>query len=76
MMASLGKIDDGANQVLDINSLMVAFEDYVDKASHGEVGVPLSFYVKTMTKSELAQNWLDENYPDGPPDISDVTETS
>jgi hypothetical protein len=63
VMLGLTNLDDGANKILDINSLMTAFEDYVDKALAGNLGVPINYYVKSITKSQLAQMWVAKYYP-------------
>lgn len=57
VLSGLSEIDDGSNKVLDINSMMTAFEDYVDKALGGELGMPVNYYLKSITKSQLAQMW-------------------
>lgn len=64
VLTGLSEIDSGSNQILDINSLMTAFEDYVDKALAGELGVPINYYLKPIPKSQLAQMWVDKYFPD------------
>ena len=64
VLTGLSEIDSESNQILDINSLMTAFEDYVDKALAGELGVPISYYLKPIPKSLLAQMWVDKYFPD------------
>lgn len=63
VMLGLAQIDDGANQMLDVNSLMTAFEDYVSKAIAGEIGVPINYYVKNITRAQLAQMWVAKYFP-------------
>lgn len=63
VMSGLEKIDSGQNKMLDINSLMTAFEDYVDKALAGNIGVPINFYLKSITRVQLAQMWVAKYYP-------------
>lgn len=63
VMSGLGDIDDGQNKMLDINSLMTAFEDYVDKALAGNLGVPLNYYLKSVPKAALAHLWVSKYYP-------------
>lgn len=62
VMLGLDKIDDGANKMLDVNSMMVAFEDYVDKAIAGEIGVPINYYLKSISRAQLAQLWVAKYY--------------
>ena len=63
VMSGLEKIDSGQNKMLDINSLMTAFEDYVEKALAGNIGVPINFYLKSITRAQLAQMWVAKYYP-------------
>lgn len=62
-LSSLANIDDGQNKVIDTNSMMTALEDYVDKCLAGNVGVPINYYTKPLTRSELAQMWVNKYYP-------------
>lgn len=64
VLTGLSEIDSGCNQILDINSLMTAFEDYVNKALGGEIGMPINYYLKPIPKSLLAQMWVDKYFPD------------
>lgn len=64
VLTGLSEIDSGSNQILDINSLMTAFEDYVNKALDGEIGMPINYYLKPIPKSLLAQMWVDKYFPD------------
>ena len=46
------------NKVIDTNSLMTAFDDYVQQATKGEDGVPINFYLREITKSAIAKAWM------------------
>eukprot|EP01130_Rhizamoeba_saxonica_P001622 TRINITY_DN11502_c1_g1_i1.p1 TRINITY_DN11502_c1_g1~~TRINITY_DN11502_c1_g1_i1.p1 ORF type:complete len:516 (+),score=112.77 TRINITY_DN11502_c1_g1_i1:37-1584(+) len=63
VLTGLGEIDDGANRMLDINSLMTSFEDFVNKVAEGNKGVPVNYYIKPITKAQLAKMWVDKYYP-------------
>ncbi len=63
VMSGLSTVDDGKNKMLDINSLMTAFEDYVQKAIEGKVGVPITYYLKSITAAQLAQMWVAKYFP-------------
>jgi hypothetical protein len=63
VMSGLSDIDDGQNKMLDINALMTAFEDYVDKALAGNIGVPINYYLKSLTKAALAHLWVSKYFP-------------
>ncbi len=62
-LAAVGDVQDGSNKMLDINSLMTAFTDYVNKAIGGDVGVPINYYLKPITRSQLAQMWVAKYLP-------------
>lgn len=64
VLSGLSEIDDGNNKIIDINSMMTALDDYVDKALTGEIGMPINYYLKPITKSQLAQMWVDKYFPD------------
>lgn len=63
VLTGLSEIDDGENKILDINSLMIALEDYIDKALSGDLGMPVNYYLKPITRSELAEMWVDKYFP-------------
>jgi hypothetical protein len=64
VMTGLAEIDYRDNKMLDINSLMVALDDYIDKALAGQIGVPINYYLKDITRAELAQLWVARYFPD------------
>lgn len=63
VLSGLSEIDDKENKILDINSMMNAFEDYIDKALNGQLGMPVNYYLKPITKSQLAQMWVNKYFP-------------
>jgi len=58
VVSNLGKIDTANNKVIDTNSLMTAFDDYVQKAIKGDCGVPINFFLKPITAKQLASAYL------------------
>jgi hypothetical protein len=60
---AVGKLDEQANKIIDTNSLMTAFDDYVKKAAAGDCGVPINFFLKPITKTQLAKAWINQYYP-------------
>lgn len=62
-LSALAAVDDGANKILDINSMMTALDDYLKKAAENQGGVPLNYYVKDITKSMLAEMWVAKYLP-------------
>ncbi|MEZ4918094.1 MAG: hypothetical protein R2792_03220 [Saprospiraceae bacterium] len=63
VLEGLGTIDDKANKILDINSMMNAMEDYITKCLAGNIGVPINYYLKPITKSQLAEMWVAKYFP-------------
>ena len=41
--------------MLDVNSLMTAFDNFVTKVREGTGGVPLNYYLRPVTAPQLAQ---------------------
>lgn len=62
-LSALSEIADGSNKVLDVNSMMTALDDYIQKASKGESGVPINYYLKDITKDMIAEMWVAKYYP-------------
>ena len=62
-LTALGEIQDGANKILDVNSMMAALDDYLKKAADGTSGVPLMYYLKDITKGMLAEMWVAKYFP-------------
>ncbi|EFX05983.1 hypothetical protein CMQ_4052 [Grosmannia clavigera kw1407] len=62
-ISALGDLQDGANKIIDINSLMTALEDYLKKAAEGNCGVPINYYLKILTRKMLCQMWVAKYYP-------------
>lgn len=63
VVSNLGVIENNNNQVIDTNSLMTAFDDYVQQATKGEDGVPINFFIREITKSAIAKAWMKKFNP-------------
>ncbi|HTH60988.1 MAG TPA: hypothetical protein VL689_12635 [Paraburkholderia sp.] len=62
-LSSLSEIDDGQNKIIDTNSMMDALDDYIQKCLAGNIGAPITYYLKKVTASQLAQMWMAKYYP-------------
>lgn len=62
-LSALKENDDGSNKIININSLMVALDDYIQKALEGSVGAPINYYLKSITAQDLAQSWVAKYFP-------------
>mmetsp|Transcript_14923 Transcript_14923/g.21991 ORF Transcript_14923/g.21991 Transcript_14923/m.21991 type:complete len:498 (-) Transcript_14923:36-1529(-) len=62
---ALGEESRMQNKVIDANSMMTAFEDYVKKAMAGDAGVPTAYFMKEITKSDIAKIYIRRFYPHG-----------
>ena len=59
---SLATVDSSSNKVMDLDSLLNAFENYLTaiKAKSSATGVPISFHLKRITSGEIARLWLNK----------------
>ena len=58
-VSALSKADTASNRVINTNSLMTAFDDYVKLAGDGKCGgIPINFYLKPLTPKQLASAYL------------------
>ena len=62
-LSGLADIDSQQNKMLDTNSVMDALDDYIQKCLAGNIGVPINYYLKPITASQLAQMWMAKYYP-------------
>lgn len=60
---AISEVDKSTNQVIDLNSLQIALDDFVAKASDGKTGVPINFYIKYVNKKDIARAWMEKYYP-------------
>ena len=52
------------NSIINVNSLMTAFDDYVAKVSGGGIqGVPINFMLKEITRGAIVKSWLKKFSP-------------
>jgi len=72
-VSAISEKQNANNKVIDVNSLMTAFEDYCAKAMAGESGIPINFYFKRLTKSDVAKVYLRRFYPSGITSAKDAT---
>ncbi|KPM39554.1 hypothetical protein AK830_g6976 [Neonectria ditissima] len=62
-LSAISVIDGDMNKVLDTNSMMLALDDYLQKAAEGDCGVPINFYLKDIDQKMLAQMWVAKYFP-------------
>lgn len=71
VMGSVSAIDIQNNRVLNINSMIKAFENYLDqmtnKGSDGKKktagSLPVQYFIKPITKAQLIHMWMNKYYP-------------
>ena len=65
ILNGLGDIDKNANRILDINSMMSAFENYLEaiKSTNDTAGIPIGFLTKKVGKSDIIHSWISKYYP-------------
>jgi hypothetical protein len=69
-LSGLSDIDKANNQIIDINSMMNAMDDYIERCvqsggddSKKNIGVPINYYLKPITKAMITRAWLAKYYP-------------
>jgi hypothetical protein len=71
VMGSVSAIDTQKNKVLNVNSMMTAFENYLAQAgSRSQDGkqkttgsLPVQYFIKPITRSQLIHMWMNKYYP-------------
>lgn len=63
VIAAVGKIAEAKDKVMNVQSMITAFEDYVDKAIAGNCGTPINFYIKRINRAQIAEMWLAKYFP-------------
>ena len=63
VVSNLSEVENKDNQMIDVNSLMTAFDDYVVKAAAGDAGVPINFFIKSISKAQIAKSWMKKFSP-------------
>ncbi|MDR2626687.1 MAG: hypothetical protein LBC40_01475 [Dysgonamonadaceae bacterium] len=79
---TLGKIEQEKMKILDIGTLIEAFENYIAVIGKSDgkmpVGVPTGFYIHELTRQEIADAWQNKYHPkkDGEKTTSSVPNNS
>ena len=65
MINTIADIDRKDNQMLDINSLMLALDNYIEYVNSEQElkGAPVHFYTRTLTRSEILRLWHEKYHP-------------
>lgn len=63
VIGAVSLVEAAKDKVMNVQSMMTAFEDYVDKAIAGTVGVPINFFIKHIDRSQLELMVLAKYYP-------------
>lgn len=60
ILSAVSKSDDTKNSVLNMKTLIDALDNYIEVigAKDQVVGVPVSFFIRRLTKAEVAKSWL------------------
>ena len=62
---SLAEAESAQNKVIDVNTMMNAYGDFMDKARSGEGGCPQTFFITSLTKNDIAKAYIRRFYPNG-----------
>lgn len=65
LVSAMADMDRKDNNVLDINSLMTALDNYIEYVNGQEElkGAPVHFYTRTLTRSEILRLWHEKYRP-------------
>ncbi|VUC34818.1 unnamed protein product [Clonostachys rosea] len=64
--SALAKVNGSISKLVDINFMTAALNDFLQKASSGGSGVPLSYYLREVTKGDIAEAWVAKYHPESP----------
>ena len=56
--------DEENNVLLDSQSLIAAFDDYINKVEAGNIGIPIWYYLSSLEADQVAEIWCDKYQPD------------
>lgn len=62
-LSALSDNDTRQNKILDTNSMVDSMEDYINKCATGKIGIPINYYLKPITKTELAEAYIRKYFP-------------
>lgn len=65
VIEAMADVDREQSKVMDLNSLMTALDNYIQGANSPKElhGVPISFYTRNLTRSEIIRLWMKKHYP-------------
>lgn len=65
LVSTMAEIDRKDNQVLDINSLMTALDNYIEYVTNDDElkGAPVHFYTRMLTRSDILRLWHEKYRP-------------
>lgn len=69
LIDGLARVDRALNKVIDLNTLMNAFDNYIDALTQtqgGAAGVPIGFLFRQVSAAQVARLWLDKYYGQKP----------
>ena len=64
-ISGLSKMEEQENSIININSMMTAMDDYIEKcvSSDENVGIPINYFLKPLNRSGILRSWLNHYYP-------------
>lgn len=63
VLSAIGEVDKSQNQVIDMNSMMIALDDYVQITRGATSGVPVNFYTTKIGQNDVIEEWFNQNNP-------------
>jgi len=73
-VSALATKENANNKIIDMNSMLTSFTNYCNKAMEGNgCGIPQSFYIKQLVKSDIAKLYIRKFYRNGIRSSKDAT---
>lgn len=68
ILHAVAKSDESKNKALNLNSLVEALDNYISQIGDTDcaAGIPVSFYIRRITRAEIVKCWLKRYYIENP----------
>jgi hypothetical protein len=60
VISAVSESDKASNNIIDLNSVMLALDDYIKQVRVADGGVPVNFYVTKLNKNRVLELWFKE----------------
>lgn len=60
VISAVSESDKASNNIIDLNSIMLALDDYIKQVRVADGGVPINFFVTKLNKNRVLELWFKE----------------